>query len=344
MALDFVAGTVGGCAGIVVGHPFDLIKVRLQTQPDVSVATAARSAGEASTSGAGLYKGPMDCLKRTLQKEGVRGLFKGLASPVVGNVPIQAICFGAYGAARRAIYNLEGGSGSITNYAQQPLHQVALAGGFAGFANCFISTPTELVKIKLQMQQETTKKVVKGAAGAGFSGPVECAKHIYRIGGLHGLYRGFWTTALRDSLAFAIYFSFYEGTCRALTPASETPGCQMSPIRTMIAGSVCGAASWALTYPLDVIKSRLQSQEIIPAHNPSPVLAVAGGPATSGERLRSKPVQQPVGMVQCAINSYKSEGVGVFFKGFAPTILRSIPVGAVTFLGFEAVMTLAGEG
>lgn len=79
---------------------------------------------------------------------------------------------------------------------------------------------------------------------------------------------------------------------------------------------MCGAASWALTYPLDVIKSRLQSQEIVPVHNPSPVLAVAGGPATSGERLRSKPVQQPVGMVQCAINSYKSGGIGVFFKGF----------------------------
>jgi hypothetical protein len=28
MALDFFAGTVGGCAGIVVGHPFDLIKVK----------------------------------------------------------------------------------------------------------------------------------------------------------------------------------------------------------------------------------------------------------------------------------------------------------------------------
>jgi hypothetical protein len=72
----------------------------------------------------------------------VRGLFKGLASPVIGNVPIQAICFGAYGAARRAIYDLGGGAGSLTNYNQQPLHQVALAGGFAGFANCFISTPT----------------------------------------------------------------------------------------------------------------------------------------------------------------------------------------------------------
>lgn len=98
----------------------------------------------------------------------------------------------------------------------------------------FVPPVTELVKIKLQMQQETTKKPVKGASGTGFSGPVECAKHIHRIGGFQGLYRGFWTTALRDSLAFAIYFSFYEGTCRALTPASETPGCQMSPIRTMI--------------------------------------------------------------------------------------------------------------
>lgn len=32
MALDFLAGCAGGVAGVLVGHPFDTVKVRLQVQ------------------------------------------------------------------------------------------------------------------------------------------------------------------------------------------------------------------------------------------------------------------------------------------------------------------------
>jgi hypothetical protein len=123
--------------------------------------------------------------------------------------------------------------------------QTGSSPSFAASLSWFPTNPatpcfsTELVKIKLQTQEEKTGKPPKGAARVGFSGPIECAKHIHRIGGVQGLYRGFWTTALRDSLAFAIYFTCYEGTCRALTPASEGPGCGMSPVRTMIVSKPC---------------------------------------------------------------------------------------------------------
>lgn len=49
---DFVAGTVAGIAITIVGHPFDTVKVRLQT----------------STA----FRGGIDCLMRTIRKEGVR--------------------------------------------------------------------------------------------------------------------------------------------------------------------------------------------------------------------------------------------------------------------------------
>jgi len=45
----------------VFEHPFDLTKVRLQSQ--VLDATAR-------------FNGPIDCLKQTWQKEGVRGLYR----------------------------------------------------------------------------------------------------------------------------------------------------------------------------------------------------------------------------------------------------------------------------
>lgn len=56
---SFVAGGVGGICAVVVGHPFDLVKVRLQT--------AER----------GVYTGAIDVVKRTIAREGlarVRGV------------------------------------------------------------------------------------------------------------------------------------------------------------------------------------------------------------------------------------------------------------------------------
>lgn len=44
------------------------------------------------------------------------------------------------------------------------------------------------------------------------------------------------------------------------------------------------------------------------------------------------------GMVDCAIRSYKSEGMSVFMRGATPALLRAFPVNAVTFFVYELVM------
>lgn len=49
---SFVAGGAGGVCAVVVGHPFDLVKVRLQT--------AAQ----------GAYTGAIDVVKKTIAREG----------------------------------------------------------------------------------------------------------------------------------------------------------------------------------------------------------------------------------------------------------------------------------
>lgn len=61
-AKNSLAGTVAGIAVCLVGHPFDTLKVRLQTQPvDKPV-----------------YKGLADCFLKTLKWEGLGGLYKGV--------------------------------------------------------------------------------------------------------------------------------------------------------------------------------------------------------------------------------------------------------------------------
>ncbi|KAG9335544.1 hypothetical protein JZ751_004511 [Albula glossodonta] len=76
---NFVAGGVGGACLLFTGHPLDTIKVRLQTQPRASCHQSV------------LYTGTYDCLRKTLSKEGVTGLYRGMAAPLAGVAPMMAV-------------------------------------------------------------------------------------------------------------------------------------------------------------------------------------------------------------------------------------------------------------
>jgi len=65
MATEFFAGMCGGAAGIVVGQPFDTLKVLQQT--DVS--------GKKT-----LY----ETFRKSVSKNGYLGLFDGMATPLIG--------------------------------------------------------------------------------------------------------------------------------------------------------------------------------------------------------------------------------------------------------------------
>jgi len=69
---DIASGTMGGVAQVLSGHPLDTIKVRLQTQqPD-------------PVTGEMPFKNMMDCARKTFAGEGLGGLYKGAASPLLG--------------------------------------------------------------------------------------------------------------------------------------------------------------------------------------------------------------------------------------------------------------------
>ena len=68
---SFVAGGFGGICAVIVGHPFDLVKVRLQTAEK------------------GVYTGAIDVVKRSVAKDGLRrGLYAGVSAPLVGVTPM----------------------------------------------------------------------------------------------------------------------------------------------------------------------------------------------------------------------------------------------------------------
>jgi solute carrier family 25 (mitochondrial carnitine/acylcarnitine transporter), member 20/29 len=70
MLVDILAGTLGGIAVVLVGHPFDTTKTRLQTAPS------------------GFYQGTLDCVHKTFQWEGFSGFYSGIFSPLGGKILI----------------------------------------------------------------------------------------------------------------------------------------------------------------------------------------------------------------------------------------------------------------
>jgi len=210
MALDFGAGCVGGAAGVLAGYPLDTVKVKIQTQ-DIS-------------NGKMMYKGTFNCLSQIINKEGVRALYKGMSSPLIGVAGINAITFGAYGNVLRLLPNPD----SISS--------VTFAGSAAGMIQSFIVSPMELIKTQMQV--------------CGQNGITDAMKTIYTNGGLKGLSRGFGITVLREVPAFGVYFGSYEVMLRKF--GDSTPV-------ILTAGGIAGILSWIFTYPQDVLKSRLQA-------------------------------------------------------------------------------------
>ncbi|RLN32584.1 hypothetical protein BBJ28_00018527 [Nothophytophthora sp. Chile5] len=222
VAKDLNAGTIGGVAGIVAGHPLDTVKVQLQTGRDASA-------------------GVLRTLRRVVGTDGAAGLYRGLLSPILSNAPINAVVFGVQGQVVRVLERTADA---------EPLSSVQqfAAGASAGLVQVVFAAPSEHVKIQLQT----------GAMGAEHSS-LACGKHILRRYGLRTLYRGWQVCLLRDVPAFGAYFCGYESTKRALTDGQRE---NETDLRLMMAGGVAGMLSWVMSMPQDVVKSCVQSQSL----------------------------------------------------------------------------------
>lgn len=205
---------VSGCAGVIVGHPFDTVKVNLQTQDPKNLR----------------YTGTFHCLKSIVAKESVRGLYKGMASPMAGVAAVNAIVFGVYGNIQRHSSNPDA------------LKTHFLAGSIAGLTQSVVCSPMELIKTKLQLQDKLPTAVK-------YKGPLDCLQGIWKHEGLRGVYRGLGITAARDLPGFSSYFVTYEMMVQNKDASS---------FQIMMAGGFAGAFSWIACYPIDVLKTRLQ--------------------------------------------------------------------------------------
>src|SRR4051812_37944741 len=92
----------------------------------------------------------------------------------------------------------------------------------------------------------------------------------------------------------------------------------LSAQKVLMAGGIAGMGYWAATYPIDVIKSTMQTDSTVYAERKYKTI------------------------VETATKIWKRSGWRGFWKGFTPCMLRSFPANAVCFLGYEYIRKMIG--
>jgi solute carrier family 25 carnitine/acylcarnitine transporter 20/29 len=288
-ALDFVAGCVAGTLSILACHPLDTIRIRLQS---------------------GQFSSISQCFKSSLKNEGVLGLYKGLVPPLVGVSLINASLFGTKSLTHTMLDDMDDKSdtepsSNATQQTQPNLKHLMISGAAAGFASGFLSSPIELLKIRQQLDQGGSNSVKL----------LPLTRDIVRNSGWLSLFRGLSATLIREIPSFPAYFVTYEYSKIYLQGLLPQDSAMSDTAAILGAGSLAGVSGWVFVYPIDVIKTKIQSE-------------------------RSLIWKDRLSCVEMYRRLLKESGHSVFMRGFGATILRAVPTNAVIFGGYELTLEI----
>lgn len=313
----FLAGAIAGGVSRTATAPLDRLKVYLlvntSTTHSLHDVSGALKSGQLFKA-LGYVTTPFRLAVRDLWLAGgAKTFFAGNGLNVIKIMPETAIKFGSYEAAKRAMASVEGHNDprKISAYSK------FAAGGVAGMISQFCVYPLDTLKFRLQC--ETTKDGLKGNALV-----IQTAKKMFADGGFRAAYRGV-TMGLIGMFPYSAIdmgtFEFlktsykkYKGRKTGVHPDDVV----MGNIVTGVIGASSGAFGASIVYPLNVLRTRLQTQGTI-MHK-----------------------ETYTGIVDVARKTVQKEGYRGLYKGLTPNLLKVAPALSITWMVYEKSKRVLG--
>jgi len=176
--VHILSGIIAGVTNVLVGHPLDTVKIRMQMT----------------------HKSFAESSKIIMGKEGITALYKGITTPLI-MVPFgKTLVFFAYEFALKHL--------GVENTPDLHVNYTILGGFFAGYVVTFLATPSELIKCRQQMEGVGVRIQRTGV--------LELTRKIVAVEGLRTLYSGYTMTFLRDVPSYGVYFGTFQETRKYL--------------------------------------------------------------------------------------------------------------------------------
>jgi solute carrier family 25 (mitochondrial thiamine pyrophosphate transporter), member 19 len=291
-----VAGGMAGAGARLATAPLDLLRIRWQLETNVTYPRP----------------GMLESLTKIAKQEGgVTALFRGSVAATYLWIGYAMVQFALY--ARVQEWLVQNASHYTTD--GEPLHPTAVAfvsGAMAGVSATLSTYPFDICRtifaargIMPQQQLPPTPLGTPSSPTPSSLSPPKSlhqfALAMYRQKGIRAFYAGAAPASVQImpymGLNFAIYDSLTRGDKRSLTSS--------------MAGTLSGAVSKLIVYPMDTVKKRLQVQS-------------AFGAEGSGHRMYT-------GMSDCIVTMLRTEGVASLYRGLVPSILKTSMSSGLTF-------------
>ncbi|PSN44197.1 Mitoferrin-2 [Blattella germanica] len=280
------AGAVAGVMEHCVMYPLDSVKTRMQNlSPSPNAA----------------YRGVGEALFRMVKHEGVLRPVRGMSAVVMGAGPAHALYFSCYEYLKNTLTH------ATTRYHHLAYDDFILmlkitncSFALTGASGCAatllhdaIMNPAEVVKQRLQMYNSP------------YNSTLDCIVKVYRAEGFRAFYRSY-TTQLTMNVPFqSIHFMTYEFV-QNITNMER----HYNPAAHMVSGAIAGATAAAITTPLDVCKTLLNTQP------------------NTGEGTGT-------GLIHSIRTVYKLGGASGFFRGLSARVLYQMPSTAICWSMYE---------
>eukprot|EP01122_Echinamoeba_exundans_P001429 TRINITY_DN11488_c0_g1_i1.p1 TRINITY_DN11488_c0_g1~~TRINITY_DN11488_c0_g1_i1.p1 ORF type:complete len:313 (-),score=87.17 TRINITY_DN11488_c0_g1_i1:73-975(-) len=275
----FLNGGLAGMAATCVVQPIDLIKNRMQL------------AGEGK--GAKLYANSFDAAVSIFKAEGVSGMYAGLSAGLMRQA--------TYTTTRLGVFQwLEDTYKAKQKPGEQSSFFAKLAMGMtAGGIGAMVGTPAEVALIRM-----TSDGRLPVAERRGYKNVFDAMIRIIREEGLLTLWRGWQPTVARAMILNAAQLGVYSQAKQVfVSKAGLKDGILVHSLASLVSGFV----STAVSMPVDITKTRLQTMKN----------------------------NEYKGTIDCLVKTVKNEGFFSLWKGFTPYFLRLGPHTIITFIVLE---------